>query len=144
MNFSTKWILSVMLFFILGSLFGYIFGRATEERMTKLRYGYKKPDELGCDKSSIKQESWEDFRATGLLLVVNQILHIFGWAIVMDVEPLLDAKGHHIKEEYTVNRVYAARVKFRGFDDKSMTRAYKKISIYMKKNASKLIKEAFE
>ena len=28
-----------------------------------------------------KEKSWQEFRDTGLVVIINQILHIFGWAI---------------------------------------------------------------
>lgn len=78
----------------------------------------------------ITKKAWSEFRKTGLVLIINQILHIFGWAIVFDIE------DNKIKE------VYPARVKFRGFDSKSVDRAYKKLSKYMLDNAKTLNDEA--
>lgn len=34
----------------------------------------------------ITKKSWSEFRETGLLLLVNTILHAFGWAIVFGFE----------------------------------------------------------
>ena len=34
----------------------------------------------------IKKKTWEEFRKTGLLWFVNVIIHVFGWAIVVEVE----------------------------------------------------------
>jgi hypothetical protein len=78
----------------------------------------------------IKRKNWEEFRKTGLLLIINQTLHIFGWALVFEVE-----------NEVVVN-VFPARVKFRGFDEKSTEDAYKKISQYMEDNSKELNQEA--
>jgi len=77
---------------------------------------------------------WQDFRDTGLVVVINQILHIFGWAIVFEVEVGSDV----------IKSVYPARVKFRGFSVDSTERAYKKISQYMVDNATVLNDEAQE
>ena len=77
----------------------------------------------------VKRQSWASFRKTGLLLLLNQFLHIFGWAIVFRVE-----KGKVIE-------VYPARVKFRGFDEKSTSEAYVSITKYMKSNVKALEKE---
>jgi hypothetical protein len=41
-------------------------------------------------------------------------------------------------------KAYPARVKFRGFDEKSMSEGYIKISQYIKDNANALLKEALE
>lgn len=76
----------------------------------------------------IQKKTWEEFRATGLLLIINQLLHVFGWAIVCEY----DDKTHEL-----VN-VYPARVKFRGFDEQSTTESYKKVTDYMIENAKDL------
>ena len=67
----------------------------------------------------IKKKTWEEFRKTGLLWFVNVIIHVFGWAIVVEVE---DGK---------IIDSYPARVKFRGFDEASNTIGYKNVSEYM-------------
>jgi hypothetical protein len=77
----------------------------------------------------IKRKNWEEFRKTGLLLIINQTLHIFGWALVCEIE-----------NEVIVS-VYPARVKFRGFGEKSTEDAYKKISQYMADNSKELNEE---
>ena len=77
-----------------------------------------------------KKRTWEEFRETGLLLIINQTLHIFGWAIVIE-----------IKDDGNTE-VYPARTKFRGFDTKRVSESYIKVSKYMKKNATKLLKES--
>jgi len=80
----------------------------------------------------VNKKDWNEFRSTGLVLIINQILHIFGWAIVFEVE------------NNKVKNVYPARVKFRGFDNDSTDKAYKKLSEYMLENAEELNKEAQE
>ena len=77
----------------------------------------------------IKEKTWEEFRKTGLLLFVNQILHIFGWAIVCEID-----NGITIK-------VYPARVKFRGFSENSTKIAYEEITKYMVDNDEELLIE---
>lgn len=77
----------------------------------------------------IERKSWKEFRETGVVLIINQILHVFGWAIVFEIE----------NEE--VMAVYPARVKFRGFDEKSTDEGYKKVSEYLKNNSEELHKE---
>jgi len=52
----------------------------------------------------VKEKSWTEFRDTGLVVFINQLLHIFGWAIVFEMNDNGD-----------INRVFPARVKFRGF-----------------------------
>lgn len=77
----------------------------------------------------ITKKEWSEFRSTGLVLIINQILHIFGWALVFEI------KNDEVKN------VYPARVKFRGFDNESTDEAYLKVSKYMKDNASELLDE---
>jgi len=78
----------------------------------------------------VERKSWQEFRKTGLLLFINQLLHIFGWAIVFETE------------ENEVIDVYPCRVKFRGFDEKSTSDAYRKISKYMDENSKELLEES--
>lgn len=77
----------------------------------------------------IERKTLNEFRKTGLLLFVNQFLHIFGWAIVVDTD---------------TDEMYPARVKFRGFDEKNTADAYIKLSEYMKDNSEVLSEEAKE
>lgn len=80
----------------------------------------------------VTRKSWQEFRDTGLLLLVNQFLHIFGWAIVVEVD------------DDRIIASYPARVRFRGFDPTSCSNAYKKVSKYMRENAAELEAEANE
>ena len=85
------------------------------------------------DAEDVREKTWDEFRETGLLLIVNQLLHVFGWAIVVSI----DAAGY-------VKDAYPARVRFRGFDEKSTTAAYRKVSGYMVDHAAELKTEADE
>lgn len=80
----------------------------------------------------VTKKDWKEFRSTGLVLIINQILHIFGWAIVFEIE------------DNIIKDVYPARVKFRGFGNDSTSEAYQKLSKYMLENAEELNKEAQE
>lgn len=79
----------------------------------------------------VTRKTWDEFRAAGLLLIINQILHVFGWAIVVEYNEQNECVG-----------CYPARVKFRGFDERSTVQAYKDISKYMDDNSEELLKEA--
>ena len=46
---------------------------------------HKKEEQKMASPLMSKKSSWEDFRASGLLRFVNMFLHIFGWAIVLNV-----------------------------------------------------------
>lgn len=80
-----------------------------------------------------KEKSWQEFRDTGLVVIINQILHIFGWAITFEV----DKDGNAI-------RCYPARVNFRGFTEDASDKAYLKVSQYMEQNAKELLEETRE
>lgn len=83
------------------------------------------------DKDKIFQEdSWEQFRKSGLLWFINSILHLFGWAIVM------------IMTDGKVTNVYPARVPYRGFSENDNTDGYAKVTRYLKDNIDELDMEA--
>ena len=84
------------------------------------------------NKDMVNKRTWKEFRESGLLWWVNMILHTFGWAIVIEID------------EGEIINCFPARVKFRGFDDKSDTDGYQKISKYMKDNVDDLLKESLE
>ena len=81
----------------------------------------------------VERKSWAEFRKTGLVLVINQVLHLFGWAITFD-----------IGDDGKVKDCYPARVKFRGFDNETVDKNYLNVAAYMKENADELYKEATE
>lgn len=79
----------------------------------------------------VEKKNWQDLRNTGLVLIINQILHVFGWAIVFEVD----------NDSKEITNVYPARVKFRGFDEKSIDEEYTKVTQYMVDNAQILNEE---
>lgn len=80
----------------------------------------------------IERKSWDEFRGSGLLWFINSILHVFGWAIVIDVQ------------NSVVTDAYPARVKFRGFSEDVQSDGYRKVSNYLEGNISEIAKEARE
>ena len=90
--------------------------------------------EMSSEKSNsmVESKSWSKLRETGLVLLINQILHAFGWALVFELD------GEIVKS------VYPARVKYRGFDGKIIGEQYSKINKYMLDNAESLYKESLE
>lgn len=87
----------------------------------------------------VNKKTWQEFRESGLLWFINSILHMFGWAIVIE--------GDYNKDNNTftqINDVYPARVKYRGFDEKSNTSGYQNVSKYLKENIEELYKETLE
>jgi hypothetical protein len=91
-------------------------------------------DEIRRTLPMVKRHSWAEFRNSGLLWLVNTILHTFGWAIVVKVD---DKTGE-------ITDAYPARVRFRGFDEKTNTAGYIKVSEYMSKNAADLLSESLD
>lgn len=79
-----------------------------------------------------EKKTWKEFKDTGLLWLINSLLHLFGWAICLEVN------------EGVVTDVFPVRVKFRGFSESDNTEGYKKISQYMRDNAEALSQEAKE
>lgn len=87
--------------------------------------------------SMIKEVSWKEFRQAGLLWFINSILHTFGYAIAYDFDNR-EKSGF----EHEPDRVYPARVKFRGFTEDLTSKGYILISEYIKENIGQLLEEA--
>ena len=80
----------------------------------------------------VTEKTWEDFRNAGLLWWVNKTLHLFGWALVAEIE------------SDKINRVYPARCKFRGFSEEVETEGFKRVTEYLHENSEVLLEEANE
>jgi hypothetical protein len=81
----------------------------------------------------LKRTSWDLFQQEGMLWWINRMLHVFGWAIVVEVD-----------DNDKVTDAYPARCKFRGFCTDVEERGFKRISRAMKKNCERLYKETME
>ena len=79
----------------------------------------------------ISPRSWEEFRASGLLWWVNRTLHLFGWAIAVELQ-----------EDGTVSNCYPARCKFRGFGEKSESDGFEKLTEHMAESIPQLLNDA--
>lgn len=78
------------------------------------------------DNHMVERRAWEEFRNSGLLWFVNTILHLFGWAIVIERQ----------KEGPQDSWVgYPARVLFRGFSLQASDDGYVKLTSYLKQHA---------
>jgi len=77
----------------------------------------------------VKIKTGQEFRESGLLWFINSILHTFGWAIAWNPD---------------TDELLATRVKFRGFDEKTSTAGYQKVSQYLKDNIDEILKESLE
>lgn len=82
----------------------------------------------------IQKKTWEEFREAQLLWWVNRMLHLFGWAIVVEID---DATGK-------VTEAYPARCKFRGFDSKSEDEGFEGLTAYLKNHSEELLAEVKE
>lgn len=71
--------------------------------------------DLVTDDANPRRHSWSEFRSCGLLWVVNTVLHIFGWAIVVDDS----------------GEVYPARTSWRGFPEATQERAHRDLAHYI-------------
>lgn len=80
--------------------------------------------------NTVTKKSWKQFKNSGLLWFINTILHVFGWAIVLEVE------------NNDIINAYPARVTFRGFSEESNIDGYIKLSQYMKENSDTLLEES--
>lgn len=76
-------------------------------------------------KDVVTRKTWDDFRASGLLFYINTILHFMGWAIVVEVDT----------ETKLVTNCYPARVKYRGWDEKSQNEEHAKVAQYLANTA---------
>ena len=81
------------------------------------------------EEEMVKEISWEEFRNSGMLWLANSILHNFGMAIAIDFD------------EGKAVRAYPARVKYRGFDEKTNDRGYYNVSKYLSENIDTLLSE---
>ena len=81
----------------------------------------------------IQRKTWRDFKDAKLLWFVNRILHVFGWSIILVTE-----------EDGDISEAYPARVKFRGFDEKSESEGFVGITNHLAETIDELRKEAAE
>ena len=75
--------------------------------------------------------NWNEFREAGMLWWINRILHVFGWAIVCQVE-----------EDGTTSCVCPVRVDFRGFSRGDEVEGHKLVSHWMAQHSAELEREA--
>ena len=86
------------------------------------------------EKEDIKwteERSWEEFRNSGLLWFINRFLHLFGWAIAVEME----------EGSEQVIRSFPIRCRYRGFDIDSEERGFKNVTNFLKGNVDDLLKD---
>ena len=86
---------------------------------------------MSKEKQMVSKKTWAEFRDTKLLWWVNRSLHIFGWAICMEVD-----------DDSNIIGAFPARVKFRGFSEDIEERNFITLSEYKRDNADEFVKEA--
>ena len=84
-------------------------------------------------RKDVTRKTWAEFRATGLLWWVNRVLHLFGWAIVAE----MDDGGN-------ITSVWPARVTYRGFGPELETKGHRRLSTWIGQHASEIVAEAME
>jgi len=84
----------------------------------------------------LKEATWKEFKDSGLLWFVNRTLHLFGWAIVFSYE--------NENDEDEISRVYVARCKFRGFDEKTEEKGFVNLTQHMKDNVDNWLEDVKE
>jgi len=77
--------------------------------------------------------TWDEFKDNGFLWFVNRFLHLFGYAITVEID-----------DNGKITNAYPSRCKFRGFDVNSETNGFKKVTEYLKSNISELEKDLQE
>ena len=78
----------------------------------------------------IERKTWAEFRDAKLLWWVNRTLHLFGWAIVLEMGP-----------DGTIADTYPARVKFRGFTEQVDAEGFAGLTDHLRTNVGQLIPE---
>lgn len=79
------------------------------------------------------ETSWDEFGDAGLFWWVNRSLHLFGWALVREV----DDAGKAI-------RVYPARCRYRGFLEADETAGFQKLTSHLRDNVDDLVQHTKE
>lgn len=78
----------------------------------------------------VEKISMDEFRNSGALWWINQQLHLFGMAIVVD----LDSNG-------VAYNMYPVRADYRGFSEEVNDDGYKKLTKYLNDNINSLLKD---
>lgn len=73
------------------------------------------------EQKQLTPATWEEFRAAGLLWWLNRSLHLFGWAIVTNVD----------SESGKVLKAYPARIRVRGFARKDEEEGFEKLTRHL-------------
>ena len=75
---------------------------------------------------NIKQISGKEFKETGMLWLINSILHAFGMTLIWDPK---------------TDEIVPAITKFRGFEEKYNDQGYRALTEYMRDNSIDLMSD---
>ena len=78
----------------------------------------------------IERMDLKEFKDTGMLWYINQQLHLFGMALVIEED-----------ENGMLKELYPAKCKFRGFSNSVSDKGYRKLTEYMVENSEDLLKD---
>lgn len=81
------------------------------------------------EKPMLEEVSWKELADAGLFLFINQLLHLFGYALVRE------------EKDGEIIRVYPARCRFRGFDNETVGDAYKRLTKHMAARMPELLED---
>jgi hypothetical protein len=106
-------------------------GEADVRQALKQRLVKYNRDKAG-NKKMVDQRTWKEFQDSKMLWWVNRFIHIFGWAIVVETD-----------DSDNIIAAWPARVKFRGFDEKTEDEGFKGLSDFLAVNIEKLQDETY-
>ena len=72
----------------------------------------------------LEKKTWVEFRDSGLLWWINRTLHLFGWAIVVEVDESTD----------NISDIYPAKCGFRGFSHGTEDEGFKRLTQHLQDN----------
>lgn len=78
----------------------------------------------------VDRRSWREFQESGLLWWVNRSLHLFGWAIAMEV-----------RDDGEPVAVYPVRISCRGFDASAEADGFRRLTDHMAAESLELARE---
>ncbi len=81
---------------------------------------------MSSEKEMIEKRSWAEFQDAGLFWWVNRVLHLFGWALVVETD-----KGE-------ITNVYPARCRFRGFSGDVEDRGFQRLTKHLSERWSEI------
>lgn len=82
------------------------------------------------NKEIMRKKTWNEFRDSKMLWFINRTIHLFGWAICVEI---IDGD---------IVEVFPARVKYRGFSEESEAEGFATLTEHIRDNIYDLVDEA--